>query len=556
MRLRQISLVASVLFGGALLQAGLPDDAAQAQSAVTLSGQVTSSDEGPMEGVLVSARRDGSSITTTVVSDDKGRYAFPAARMEPGRYTIAIRAVGYKLDGPKSVDLQAGATADLKLSKTKNLAAQLSNGEWLGSLPGADKQKAFLTQCVGCHTLQRVVSSTHDAAEFEQLFPRMARYSPGSTPQHPQPLLPGPRGERPAVTGAAAKAAAEYLAGVNMSNAETWEFPLKTLPRPKGRSTKVIVTEYDLPRKDAQPHDVVVAPDGQVWYSDFGAQFVGELDPKSGKVTDYPLPVLKAEQPKGSLDLEFDPDGNLWVAMMYQAGITRFDRKTKTAQGFAFPTEWQSASTQASMVSPSHMNVDGKVWTNNQEDHSHYRLEVATGRWENMGEAKDRAGKQISAYGMPTDQQNNVYLLEFGGTSIGLRNARTNEVAIWPTPIASSRPRRGRIDEQNRLWFAEYGGNGIAMFDPATQKIREWQLPTAWSAPYDVAPARNGEVWTASMMNDQVARLDPKTDQIVEYLLPRPTNVRRVFVDSSADRPVLWIGSNHGASIVKLEPLD
>jgi hypothetical protein len=58
------------------------------------------------------------------------------------------------------------------------------------------------------------------------------------------------------------------------------------------------------------------------------------------------------------------------------------------------------------------------------------------------------------------------------------------------------------------------------------------------------------------MLNDQVARLDPKTDQIVEYLLPRPTNVRRVFVDPSADRPVLWIGSNHGASIVKVEPLD
>ena len=260
MRRRQISLIASV-FGGAFLQACLPGTSAHAQSAAALSGQVTSSDEGPMEGVLVSARRDGSSITTTVVSDDKGRYAFPAARMEPGRYTIAIRAVGYKLDGPKSVDLQAGATADLQLSKSKNLAAQLSNGEWLGSLPGADKQKAFLTQCVGCHTLQRVVSSTHDAAEFEQLFPRMARYSPGSTPQHPQPLLPGPRGERPAVTGAAAKAAAEFLAGVNMSNAETWEFPLKTLPRPKGRATRVIVTEYDLPRKDAQPHDVVVAPD-------------------------------------------------------------------------------------------------------------------------------------------------------------------------------------------------------------------------------------------------------------------------------------------------------
>jgi streptogramin lyase len=63
-------------------------------------------------------------------------------------------------------------------------------------------------------------------------------------------------------------------------------------------------------------------------------------------------------------------------------------------------------------------------------------------------------------------------------------------------------------------------------------------------------------VWTGSMLNDQVARLDPKTDEIVEYLLPRTTNIRRVFVDDSGDRPVFWVGSNHGASIIKLEPLD
>jgi streptogramin lyase len=384
----------------------------------------------------------------------------------------------------------------------------------------------------------------------------MGGYSPGSTPLHPQPLLPGPRGSRAVISGPAAKAAADYLARINLSNAETWEFPLKTLPRPKGRSTKVIITEYDLPRKDALPHDVVVDPDGHVWYSDFGAQFVGELDPKTGKVTDYPVPVLKAEQPKGSLDLELDPKGNLWLAMMYQAGIAEIDRKTKAVRTFPFPKDWQSASTQASMVTPTHMDVDGKVWTNNQENHSSYRLDVASGHWENLGEAKDAGGKQISGYGMPSDRQNNLFLLEFGGTSIGERNAKTGEVKIWRTPFAGSRPRRGRVDEQNRLWFAEYGGNGIGMFDPATGKIREWQLPAAWSAPYDVVPTKSGEVWTGSMLNDQVARLDPKTDQFVEYLLPRPTNIRRVFVDETGSRPVLWVGSNHAGSIVKVEPLD
>jgi virginiamycin B lyase len=165
----------------------------QAQSAA-LAGQVSSASEPTMEGVLVSARKDGSTVTVTVVSDDKGHYAFPADRLEPGHYSIAIRAVGYKLDGPKQVEVAAGAptTADLKLGTVKNLVPQLSSGEWLDSLPGEPKQKAFLTMCVGCHTLQRVLTSNHSPAEFEQVFLRMSRYSPGSTPTHPQPLQPGP----------------------------------------------------------------------------------------------------------------------------------------------------------------------------------------------------------------------------------------------------------------------------------------------------------------------------------------------------------------------------
>jgi len=185
MRLLRNALIAGLSLCAMILAAG-PDTPARAQDAAALSGTVSSAEEGAMEGVLVSARHDGSNVTTTVVSDDKGHYAFPAARLAPGRYTVSIRAIGYQLDGPKSIDVAAAATADLKLSKIKRLVGQISNGEWLMSLPGADKQKAFLTQCVGCHTMQRIVSSTHDAAEFEQIFVRMGSYSPGSTPCTPQ----------------------------------------------------------------------------------------------------------------------------------------------------------------------------------------------------------------------------------------------------------------------------------------------------------------------------------------------------------------------------------
>jgi virginiamycin B lyase len=303
---------------------------------------------------------------------------------------------------------------------------------------------------------------------------------------------------------------------------------------------------------------VIVDQDGMVWYSDFSNQFAGVMDPKTGKATDIPIPVLKPEQPKGGLDIEFEPgQKNVWLSLMYQAGVARIDRKTHEVTLYPFPKEWQSPSTQASMVSPQHADVDGKVLSNNQEMHGVYRLDVKTGQYEDLGQSKDLGGKQISAYGMPTDQQNNVYQLEFGGTSIGYRDFKAGTTTIFRTPNSGSRPRRGRVDEQNRLWFAEYAGNAIALFDPKTAAIKEYPLPTKFGDPYDVAPTKDAsEVWTGSMVNDRVARLDTKSGQITEYLMPRPTNVRRVFLQESGPRPVLWVGSNHGASIVKVEPLD
>src|SRR5579864_4601480 len=104
MRLKAFSLLASAsLFG---LLAGLPMQALA--QAVALTGQVTSAEEGPMEGVVVSAKKQGSTITVAVVTDAKGQYSFPANRLDTGPYAISIRAAGYDLDGPKTADVAAG----------------------------------------------------------------------------------------------------------------------------------------------------------------------------------------------------------------------------------------------------------------------------------------------------------------------------------------------------------------------------------------------------------------------------------------------------------------
>ena len=110
-------------------------------SAPVLSGIVTSQKEGPMEGVVVGAKKDGSTITVDVMTDQKGRYSFPGSKLDPGHYMLKIRAAGYDLDGPKAVDVVEGkmVSANLKLKPTENLSAQLTDAEWLLSIPGTDE---------------------------------------------------------------------------------------------------------------------------------------------------------------------------------------------------------------------------------------------------------------------------------------------------------------------------------------------------------------------------------------------------------------------------------
>ena len=111
------------------------------------------------------------------------------------------------------------------------------------------------------------------------------------------------------------------------------------------------------------------------------------------------------------------------------------------------------------------------------------------------------------------------------------------------------------MDAQDRLWFGEYRADSIGMFDTRKEEFKEWLIPPKWSSPYDVVVDKNGEAWTGSMLSDQVTRLNPATGETVNYLLPRSTNIRRVFVDNSTTPVSFWVGNNHGASIVKVEPL-
>ena len=526
---------------------------ADERAPAALSGQVTSDAEGAMEGVVVTARKDGSIVSTSVTTDAKGHYAFPENRLEPGHYTVAIRAIGYDLPALVSANVAAERTSslDLKLEKTHDLASQLSNAEWMMSIPGSEEQKAMLLDCVGCHTLERIVRSNHDVNEWMQTISRMKGYGAVSQPIKPQPMLDPDRAGKPEDY----RKMAEYLATINLSATDHWQYSLKTLPRPTGRSTHVIVTEYDVVRPTTEPHDVVLDKDGNVWYSDFGELFISKFDPKTLKLTEYPTKKFKPNAPEGNLSLEFDKDGKLWFDTMYQGALGTLDPKTGETKFYPLAAEWNDNRVQLNFVGLRH-DVDGKVWTKSVGTQDIFRLDIASNTWEKFHPTSELpAGHHYSMYQVISDSKNNLWMAEFSEGYLGTIDAKTHAVKWFAVPTPNARARRMEIDDQDRIVVTEYRGNKVAVFDTRTEKFTEYPLPP-YTFPYRANFDKTGAIWASTMATDRVVRMDPKTGAAEQYLMPSETNMRTLYVDNSTTPVSFWVGSNHAHALVKVEPLD
>jgi streptogramin lyase len=545
MKLRLALLLACA--GLALLSVNAPR--AGAQSAAALTGTVSSPVEGHMDGVLVTAKRAGSGIAYTVVSDVSGRYSFPAGKLVPGHYDLTIRAVGYDLAGPKAVDVGPGATsADVKLVPTTDLAAQLTSSEWVMSVPGTTAQKMQMLNCATCHTFARIVQSKHTADEFVHVIERMNGYSNNSSPATPQR-----RHDTEPLNPEATLRYAQYLASINQSNGPA-QYALQTLPRPTGDGTRMIVTAYDLPDPKWEPHDVMRDRNGMIWFDDFTHQRLGMLDPATGAVTQYTVPTIKPGYPMGALDLEIAKNGHIWLANMFQGGIQEFDPQTKTFKTYPVPAPWQGERTQQTFLVPP--NGDGVMYVKDNGTQNTFQVDLAKNTWKPYGPYKD-ATHTWGTYQIFADSNFNVYGNDFSGgygKSIVKYDRATGSPTIYTVSQDVSRPRRGKMDAQDRLWFAEYQGGDIGVLDTKIGKVTTWKAGP-WMFPYDAAPGKNGEVWAAGITSDQVLRLDPKTGKRTLYLLPAETNARDIYVDNSGDRSVFWVGNNHAGKIYKLETL-
>jgi virginiamycin B lyase len=531
--------------------------------AESLSGVVSSQKEGSMEGVLVSAKKQGGTISVTVVSNAEGQYNFPSDRLSPGTYDMTIRAAGYKLpDTTVNINTGNSARFDINLNEVTSkfeLARQMSNTEWMLS---AGEEGIKLGRCVNCHTLERVMFTRYNAREMARVVQRMAYHTNNSSPDHPwsdtdvAEQMAKPPSEGHVELG-------KFIASINLSERDVWPFELKTLPRPTGVDTQAIYTTYDLARPDAAPHDEAMDAQGNIWYSDFNTPYIGMLNTKTGEVKDYEVPLRRPNGvAQGGLQIDIDPEGKVWYSTMEQIQIVRFDPETEKMDIFELPVaEEDAADAHTTMIDPTRMDVDGNIWFNvagggEKGGEGAWQLHVATGKFTRVRYPEGSPSAQ--AYDNLADSSNNLWGHSPGRPNIWRTDAKTLETEWYPVPDNRRGCRRGHMDSQDRIWCADFNGNGLIMFNTKTRKYEgNWDAPIPHVRPYDAHYDEKGYNWSGGMDSDLILRLNVETGKMNQFLLPHRTNIRNVHMWKGEPDELsnLWVGNQHGATITRIEPL-
>src|SRR6478752_5773593 len=290
--LGSVSLIAILGFAFSLSFAAPPAQAATAERFLGGPKGLVKNDQGvPLEGMGVQLISDKSAIRTTVYSNQDGRYEFP--KLESGTYTFRIALPREYQPFVKEKVAINGATAmdDIQLTRvtklellppTREIEAQITGSEWLASLSGSGEDKKLLTQnCNFCHSYQQIFRNHYDERSWAQIVARMT-HGAGS------PLiLMRPTGR---FNDALEAQLVRWLSTVRGPDAPDPNFV--QLPRAKGRQTRMIITEYELPRLEMATHDVSGDAKGNIWYSTHRSSYVGRLDPKTGVVKEFHVPPV------------------------------------------------------------------------------------------------------------------------------------------------------------------------------------------------------------------------------------------------------------------------
>ena len=574
---------------GASSSGAAPQDPAQApgggaRPASSLTGTARTMDGSLLEGVAVSARAEGKSITTSVFTDGQGEYVFPG--LDSGRYQVWAQAVGYETArAPVDVESAQQTQQAFTLSTIADVTPQLVGSEWLSALPEDTTEhrrmkEIFRSNCTACHSPTYALQNRFDENGWRAVIMYMERNTgTGNINRHT--TIVHHRDEL-----------ARYLASVRGPTSPPLTYKLR--PRPTGDAARVLMTEYDIPLAGAPTerawndgsdwsqgwptasmgarwiHDVHADNEGNAWGTrDRGPadRTLFKIDTETGQVSG--ISVMNGQETRRSHSIAKDQDGIIW----FDGGdgaLGRLDPATEAIEMFMPPLNMGGG--QLTTVD---VDGQGKVWGATRRGAN--RFDPVTQTWMHL-ESPTFAGNFV--YGAAGDAEGNGWWTQYTSDRVVKGDPRTGEtydVVMRPpwldedvvtdadrewyesmgamswgninTIPNGQQPRRLGADKHgDSVWVPNNAASNVAKINIHTLETKYYPVE---GNPYFVTVDKDSNVWTNLFIDAKVGKLDPRTEQWTYYTLPSRCESRNISVDDI--RGDVWVPCANTSRVIRLQ---
>jgi len=295
------------------------------------------------------------------------------------------------------------------------------------------------------------------------------------------------------------------------------------MPSIFGESEGFKIEEWNIPSLNSSPHDVIVAYDGMIWFTEIGSNKIGSFDPNTKKFQEWQIPTYFS-RPHG---LTEDSDGNIWFTEVGASKIGKLNPNTGEFEEFETPTQNAGPHTPI-------FGIENTLWFTEQTASQIGRMNIDTGKIDEFPTITPSA----NPYGITVDSDGNAWFAELRGQKIGNVNATSGKVAEFSPITENSGPRRISIDSNGILWFTQYNVGKISSYDPVNNVMTEYDTSSQSSGPYAIWVDEQDNVWFSMTGIYKIGKLDMKTKEITEFEMTSPqTHIKFIRTDSEGN---LW----------------
>lgn len=574
--------------------------AANRQAAADTNGRLTGVGKSAagqvLDGIAVSAQVEGSNITTSVYTDEEGRYYFPP--LQKGHYHAWAQAVGFHAEQVQfDLNSSQAVQQDFTLQTLKDFSRQFTAPEWLATLPDdtpADQRMkmVFRNTCDGCHPASFTLQNRFDRAGWAAVIKVMEGI--------------GVYGDPPVADTSGNLSYVRYFKDDLESYLAKARGPdtrvnYKLPPRPHGDAAQIVITEYGITSNDDPgrpmvengniweegvpsayesrgPHDAEVDPHGMVWIADAQtnpARTVARLNPNTGEVVNFLMPSERNKgMSMGSHGITVDKKGIVWFNA--DDGLGRIDSNDAHPKVERMVPPAGMAGVGGNLCTDPH----GNVWATQGDGVIRYEPETKTFT------EFDHPKPGGDTYGLGCDSDGNAWWTQMSGSRYDVlgksdvETGKSNEVPLSPAPYKKALfskddmdlyrlagagvntvppwaqgPRRLNGDTMGNMWVAMWWGNSLAKIDIRTNKVKYYPYPNSeHQGVYTAIVDKNDMVWVPLMSADGLASFNPKTEKWTEYSYPsRGNETRYIAVDNYKPRVEVWVPSSRTNKLLRLQ---